>query len=102
MRYPIRQRGWAAPVPEKDRAAVPCPAAGDSFLKQGRQMARTSPVELARQVRLESAKIVLPTWRESFMTGVMVMIMTTLLGVFFIGIDSLFDMIVRFLLSLAQ
>jgi len=65
-------------------------------------MARTSPVEFARQVRLESAKIVWPTWRETFMTGVMVMIMTTLLGVFFIGIDSLFDMIVRFLLSLAQ
>jgi preprotein translocase subunit SecE len=65
-------------------------------------MARTSPVEFARQVRLEAGKIVWPTWRETFMTGVMVMIMTTLLGVFFIGIDSLFDMIVRFLLSLAQ
>ncbi len=65
-------------------------------------MARTSPVEFFDQVKTETRKIVWPTRRETMMTGVMVMIMTTLLGVFFIGIDSLFDVIVRFLLSLAQ
>ncbi|MES2445388.1 MAG: preprotein translocase subunit SecE [Pseudomonadota bacterium] len=65
-------------------------------------MARTSPVEFARQVKAETAKVVWPSRRETIMTGVMVMIMTTLLGVFFVGIDSLFDVIVRFLLSLAQ
>jgi preprotein translocase subunit SecE len=36
------------------------------------------------------------------MTGVMVMIMTSLLGSFFLGIDSLFDLIVNALLRLAQ
>ena len=65
-------------------------------------MARTSPVEFVRQVRAETAKVVWPSRKETFMTGVMVMIMTTLLGVFFVGVDSLFDAIVRFLLSLAQ
>jgi preprotein translocase subunit SecE len=65
-------------------------------------VARTSPVEFVRQVRAETAKIVWPTRRETVMTGVMVMIMTTVLGVFFIGIDSIFDAIVKFLLSLAQ
>jgi preprotein translocase subunit SecE len=65
-------------------------------------MARTSPGEFIRQVRAETAKIVWPTQRETLMTGVMVMIMTSLLGVFFIGIDSLFDAIVRYLLTLAQ
>ncbi|MCW3847509.1 preprotein translocase subunit SecE [Sphingomonas sp. LB-2] len=65
-------------------------------------MARTSPGEFIRQVRAETAKIVWPTQRETIMTGVMVMIMTSLLGVFFIGIDSLFDAIVNFLLRLAQ
>lgn len=65
-------------------------------------MARTSPGEFIRQVRAETAKVVWPTRRETIMTGVMVMIMTTLLGVFFVGIDSLFDSIVNFLLRLAQ
>jgi preprotein translocase subunit SecE len=65
-------------------------------------MARTSPVEFMRQVRTETAKVIWPSRRETIMTGVMVMIMTSILGLFFVGIDSLFDTIVRFLLSLAQ
>ncbi|MEI9928517.1 MAG: preprotein translocase subunit SecE [Sphingomonas sp.] len=65
-------------------------------------MARTSPVEFVRQVQAESRKIVWPSRRETIMTGVMVMIMTSLLGVFFVGIDAIFDTIVRFLLTLAK
>ena len=65
-------------------------------------MARTSPWEFIRQVRAETAKVVWPSRRETVMTGVMVMIMTTLLGIFFLGIDSVFDAIVNYLLRLAQ
>ena len=65
-------------------------------------MARTSPMEFVRQVRAETAKVVWPSRRETIMTGVMVMIMTTLLGIFFVGIDSLFDAIVNYLLGLAK
>ena len=64
-------------------------------------MAKTSPLEFMRQVRAETAKVVWPSRKETVMTGVMVLIMATLLGVFFLGIDSMFDAIVRFLLSLA-
>lgn len=65
-------------------------------------MAKTSPTEFVKQVQTEARKIVWPTRRETVMTGVMVMIMTTLLGVFFLGIDSIFDFIVNSLLRLAQ
>ncbi|MFS2108483.1 preprotein translocase subunit SecE [Sphingomonas sp. Sphisp140] len=65
-------------------------------------MAKTSPTEFVKQVQTEARKVVWPSWRETFMTGVMVMIMTTLLGVFFFGIDSVFDFIVNSLLRLAQ
>jgi preprotein translocase subunit SecE len=65
-------------------------------------MARTSPVEFMNQVKAETKKVVWPSRRETIMTGVMVMIMTSLLGIFFVGVDSLFDALVRFLLSLAQ
>jgi len=65
-------------------------------------VAKTSPTEFVKQVQTEARKIVWPSRRETIMTGVMVMIMTTLLGVFFLGIDSVFDFIVNSLLRLAQ
>ena len=64
-------------------------------------MAKTSPIEFIRQVRAETRKVVWPTRRETIMTGVMVMIMTVMLGVFFFVIDKIFDGAVAFLLSLA-
>jgi preprotein translocase subunit SecE len=65
-------------------------------------MARTSPVEFFRQVKAETAKVVWPSRRETIMTGVMVIIMTTALGIFFMTIDTGFDLLVNFLLSLAK
>jgi preprotein translocase subunit SecE len=65
-------------------------------------VAKTSPTEFVKQVQTEARKITWPTRRETIMTGVMVMIMTTLLGVFFLGVDSIFDLIVNALLRLAQ
>ena len=63
-------------------------------------MAKVSIGEFARQVRAETAKVVWPTRKETITTAVMVVIMTTLLGSFFFGVDSLFSLIVRSLLSL--
>lgn len=57
--------------------------------------------QFVNQVRAETAKVVWPTGRETMMTTVMVMIMTTVLGVFFFGIDHIFSLIVKMLLSLA-
>ena len=61
-------------------------------------MAKTSPGEFIRQVRAEAAKVVWPTRKETITTAIMVLIMTTLLGIFFFGVDSLFSTIVQFLL----
>ena len=63
-------------------------------------MAKTSPGEFFRQVRAETAKVVWPTRRETMMTAVMVVIMTTVLGLFFFGVDSAFSAIVRALIGL--
>ena len=65
-------------------------------------MAKTTPYEFFKQVQAETKKVVWPSRRETVMTGVMVMIMTTLLAVFFFIIDSGFEAIVKFLLSLAN
>ena len=65
-------------------------------------MAKTTPLEFIRQVQAETKKVVWPTRRETIMTGIMVMIMTTLLAIFFFGIDTIFEAIVKMLLSLAN
>ncbi|MGV3769086.1 MAG: preprotein translocase subunit SecE [Sphingobium phenoxybenzoativorans] len=64
-------------------------------------MAKTSPGEFVNQVRAEAGKIVWPTRRETMMTTVMVVIMTSILGIFFFGIDTFFGAIVKWLLSFA-
>ncbi len=64
-------------------------------------VAKTSPSEFFNQVKAEARKIAWPTSRETMMTTVLVVIMTTTLGLFFFGIDTLFGWIVRMLLSLA-
>lgn len=65
-------------------------------------MAKTSPGEFFRQVRTEANKIVWPSNRETVMTTIMVLIMTSILGLFFFGIDSFYGWVVQFLLSLAS
>jgi preprotein translocase subunit SecE len=65
-------------------------------------MAKTTPSEFFRQVQAETRKVVWPTWRETWITGLMVVIMTTILAVFFLGIDTVLEAIVHLLLSLAQ
>jgi preprotein translocase subunit SecE len=63
-------------------------------------VARANPGEFLRQVKQETAKVVWPTRKETVTTGIMVLIMTTLLGIFFFGVDSAFAAIVKALLSL--
>ena len=62
-------------------------------------MARTSPGEFIRQVRAETAKVHWPTRKETVATAIMVMIMTTMLAVFFFGVDSIFSALVKFLVG---
>ena len=65
-------------------------------------MAKVNPGEFIRQVRAETSKVVWPTGRETAMTVVMVIIMTTVLGMFFFGVDSVFSWIVQSLLKLVS
>ena len=64
-------------------------------------MAKTSPGEFVRQVQNEARKVVWPSRQETVTTAIFVFIMMVLLAVFFLGIDSVFGVIVKWLLSLA-
>jgi preprotein translocase subunit SecE len=56
--------------------------------------------EFIQQVRTETAKVTWPTRKETMMTAVMVLIMTSLLAVFFLGVDQLFNTLAQLLLKL--
>ena len=62
-------------------------------------MAKVNPSEFFKEVRAESAKIVWPTRKETVTTAIMVLIMTTILAVFFFGVDSVFKATVKGLLG---
>jgi preprotein translocase subunit SecE len=54
-----------------------------------------------REVRIETRKISWPTRKETITTAIMVAIMSTVMALFFLGIDQVFGWIVRSLISLA-
>ena len=62
---------------------------------------KTSPAEFVNQVRTETSKVVWPTREETIRTSIFVFIFMVILSLFFFGVDSLFNAIVNFLLSLA-
>lgn len=64
-------------------------------------MAKINPGEFMRQVQAEARKVVWPTRQETVTTAIFVAIMMVLLAVFFLGIDSAFGALVRWLLTLA-
>ena len=63
-------------------------------------MAKVSPGEFIRQVRIETGKVHWPTRKETVATSIMVMIMTLALAFFFFGVDAFFSSVVKYLLSL--
>ena len=64
-------------------------------------MAKVSPGEFVRQVKLEAiTRVHWPTRKETVTTAIMVLIMTTLLATFFFGVDAFFATLVKFLLGL--
>jgi preprotein translocase subunit SecE len=65
-------------------------------------VAKTTPLEFINQVKAETRRVVWPTWKETWLTGLMVVIMTTILALFFLGVDSMFNAIVTALLKLAH
>ncbi len=65
-----------------------------------KKVAKVNPGKFLNEVKVETGKVVWPTRKETITTGVMVIIMTSLLGVFFFGVDAAFSAIVRSLLNL--
>ena len=62
-------------------------------------MAKVSIGQFVSQVRAETAKVYWPTRKETVATAIMVMLMATMLALFFFGVDAFFATLVKFLLG---
>ena len=89
----------------KDQAATPttlrpraqnraAPAVDD------RPKAPFDPVKFAREVRAEARKVTWTSWKETWITSVMVGIMVVVASIFFFGVDAAFSFIMTQVLKL--
>ncbi|MFA5900438.1 MAG: preprotein translocase subunit SecE [Hyphomicrobium sp.] len=62
-------------------------------------MAKYNPVEFIQEVRQEVSKVTWPTWKEVWITTLMVLIMVSLASVFFLLTDQTLGYLVQLVLG---
>ena len=81
-RTPFKPPAGAAPVEERKR--------------------RVGPLQFLREVDAERKKVTWTSWKETWITSVMVAIMVIITAIFFFGVDSLLGAAIGQLLKLAN
>jgi preprotein translocase subunit SecE len=61
-----------------------------------------NPFEFIQEVRAETAKVTWPSWKEVWITTVMVMIMVALASIFFLLADQLMGWVVSLILQIGR
>jgi preprotein translocase subunit SecE len=62
-------------------------------------MAKYNPIEFIQEVRQETSKVTWPTWKEVWITTLMVLVMVTLASLFFLLTDQVLGWLVRLVLG---
>jgi preprotein translocase subunit SecE len=63
-------------------------------------MAKFNPITFMQEVRQEVAKVTWPTWKEVWITTLMVLIMVALASIFFLAVDQVLSHLVRLVLGI--
>jgi preprotein translocase subunit SecE len=63
-------------------------------------MSKFNPFEFVQEVRQEVSKVTWPTWKEVWITTLMVLVMVTLASVFFLVTDQVLGRLVNLVLRL--
>ena len=61
-------------------------------------MAKAGLIEFVRDVRREAAKVTWPTRKETTVTAIMVIAMTIVMAIFFLGVDWVLSVGIKFIL----
>ena len=86
----LRGRSPATPVAMAGAGAVPV------------VRKRVGPMQFLREVRAEARKVTWTSWKETWITSVMVGIMVVMTAMFFFGVDAVLHAAVTFVLKLAN
>ncbi len=63
---------------------------------------RTTPTQFYNEVRAEARKITWTSWKETWITSVMVGIMVVITAIFFLAVDGALNFFIQQLLKLAS
>jgi preprotein translocase subunit SecE len=83
------------------RIATPMSAGPVAAAEPKAPRPRFNPVRFWNEVRQEARKITWTSWRETWITSVMVFIMVAITGVFFLAVDQALGNAMQFLFKLA-
>ena len=65
-------------------------------------MAKLNPFQFIQEVRDETSKVVWPTYRETVVTTIMVLIMVVMSSIFFLLVDQVLGFLINIILGIAQ
>ena len=65
-------------------------------------MAKFNPFEFIQEVRQEVSKVTWPTWKEVWITTLMVLVMVSLASLFFLVADQVLGWFIKLILRLGQ
>jgi preprotein translocase subunit SecE len=65
-------------------------------------MAKTSAIQFVQQVRQEVSKVTWPTRKETMITTAMVFIMSVMAAIFFLLVDQILSLGVKYILGLGN
>ena len=65
-------------------------------------MAKFNPIAFIQEVRQETAKVTWPSWKEVWVTTLMVLIMVALASLFFLAVDQALSYVMRIVLGLGS
>jgi len=61
-----------------------------------------NPIQFLREVRAEARKVTWTSWKETWITSVMVGIMVILTAFFFFGVDAVLNLVIGAVLKMAS
>ena len=93
----------AYPPVARSRSRTPAPrqsAAVSARAEEHAPKKRVNPLQFFREVRAEARKITWPSWRETWITSLMVLIMVVITAIFFFVVDLVLSLGVTQILKL--
>jgi len=91
-------QGGSRKPPASSQRPSPSPAVAPPTVARK----RVGPVQFLREVRAEARKVTWTSWKETWITSVMVGIMVVMTALFFFGVDWLMGLGISAILKLAN